>query len=399
MPPGHNGQGNGLGLGNALGTLGNLANGLLGRGGVLAAPLAMLNGANQGGLGNVLVHATPIPLATPPALPNGTLTPQAGQHATSQATSHAAPASGHPATPGGTSANAGAATTTLRTAAPPQAAPSSAPASALPAGVVATAPTATPLRGAATVAEGAPTNAALTQRGLNADPAHPTQQRGQAGAANEGPHTQANAQAANATRQSALQAIVPGAGVLTLMVAQNAELASEDTRSTSASTLFREQGVDGRENVRDILGRSYVYTADGKLITRAQERTGVDAVDPTLGDELDELSVSNHGELSTHDLLFKVVVPAFVGVGALLGGATAGAGIATGASGMGGSFLLLAAAAVLGYGATRAIASLREMSAAGSDLNPFASRAAFTHWTAAGTQSSGSLAAMALLLF
>lgn len=407
--PGQNGQGNGYGLGQGNGyglgnTLGNLANGLLGRGGVLAAPLAMLNGATQGGLGNVLAHATPIPLATPAPLANGavltsqapagTATPNPTTHATSPAN-----ASVHTTMSSGTSANANASANPLPRAAT---APATAagPASAMPTGAAANIPTAAPLRGSAVVTDPAPTNAAVNLRAVTLDPAHAAQQRGHAGAANEGAHTPPNQQAAaNATRQTAVQALVPSGSVLTLMVAPHAELAAEDTRTTSASTLFREQGVDGRENVRDILGRSYVYTADGKLITRAQERTGVDSVDRTLANELDEVSMSNHGELSTHDLLFKVVVPAFAGMAALLGGATAGAGIATGASGMGGSFLLLAAAAVLGYGATRAIVNLRELSAAGADLNPLASRAAFTHWAAAGTQSSGSLAAIALLLF
>ena len=408
--PGQNGQGNGngYGLGNGnngsgfgLGsTLGNLTNGLLGRGGVLAAPLAMLNGAAQGGLGNVLAHATPIPLATPNALPNAAAVPVHTPASTPNAPTHATPTS---STATGTSPFAGApanaSNASNATALPRANAPTTTPAtthSAMPAPTTTAAPMATPLRGGAIV-ENAPAQLA-GMRSVNVDPAHAGHARGQAGAAND-PHAPLTPQTPNAMRQGNVQALAPMAGTLTLMVSPHAELASEDTRATANSTLFREQGVDGRENVRDILGRTYVFTADGKLITRAQERTGVDAVDPTLADELDEVSMSNHGELSTHDLLFKVVVPAFAGMAALLGGATAGAGIATGASGMGGSFLLLAAAAVLGYGATRAIANLRELSATGADLSPLASRAAMTHWVAAGTQSTGSLAAVALMLF
>lgn len=414
--PGQNGQGNGFGLGNGYGlgngnngyglgsTLGSLTNGLLGRGGVLAAPLAMLNGAAQGGLGNVLAHATPIPLATPNALPNAAAVPAHTPASIPNAPAHATPTA---ATATGTSpfagahANAANASNPSNAATLPRAAATTTtPATThpgMPAPTSTATPLAAPLRGGAIV-ENAPAQPAGL-RTVNADPAHAGTSRSQAGTANDGLHAQSTAQAANAARQGNVQALAPSAGVLTLMVSPHAELASEDTRATANSTLFREQGVDGRENVRDILGRTYVFTADGKLITRAQERAGVDAVDPTLTEELDEVSMSNHGELSTHDLLFKVVVPAFAGMAALLGGATAGAGIATGASGMGGSFLLLAAAAVLGYGATRAIANLRELAATGADLSPLASRAAMTHWVAAGTQSTGSLAAVALMLF
>ena len=413
--PGGTGMGNGFGLGQTIGaTFGNIANGLIGRGGVLAAPLEVLNGNAQGGLGNVLSHATPIPQSTPAPSSTAPSSTPANPATPAPGTPNAASTTVPTATPSPTAQSApGAASTNMSQAGiarvpnPTQAQPTTAGTAHATTQATTQAATqtaaqvnaqATPVRGA--VAEPTPMNTAAAARGGVVDPAHVTLQRGGTGAANEAPHAQTqNGSASSRQPGNPVQALAPSTSVLTLMVAPHAELTSEEARATTNSALFREQGTDGRENVRDILGRSFVYTADGKLITRAQERTGVDAVDPTQTKALDEVSMANHGELSTHDLLFKVVAPAFAGMAALLGGATAGAGIATGTSGMGGSFLLVAASAVLGYGTARAVASLRELATDGADLNPLSNRTALIHWVAAGTQSTGSLAALAMLLF
>jgi hypothetical protein len=65
---------------------------------------------------------------------------------------------------------------------------------------------------------------------------------------------------------------------------------------------------------------------------------------------------------------------------------------------MASAFLLVAAASILGYGAVRAGVALREMADAGQRLHPLENPAARTQWLAAGSQSLGSLASLALLL-
>jgi hypothetical protein len=187
------------------------------------------------------------------------------------------------------------------------------------------------------------------------------------------------------------------AGTLTLAFAPALQAGNEDS-SAGQTALFRGQGTDGQEGLRDILGRSYVFNADGKLVTRAEEHRGIDPLNATRSDEINELSASNHGELSTHELVWKVVVPAFVGVGTLLGGATIGVASAAGSTGMAGAFLLVSAAGILGYGTARAAAALREMHDAGEPISPLENPAARRHWLAAGSQSLGSLASLALLL-
>ncbi|MCW5567895.1 MAG: hypothetical protein KIS84_06665 [Dokdonella sp.] len=406
---GWNGHGNGwispgpdsgFGIGLRQG-LGNPAHGLIGRGGVLATPLAMLNATPQGGLGNVLVHATPIPLGAP------------ASHLAQvpvQTTQEAKP-SQHPSTPTAVphvpSNHTAGASTTMPGAMPRPSAstahaatsPMSASHAAVSANPPVQAPATTIVRGSGNAES--PVGPANGARMANVDPAHAAAGRGQSGAANDGAQatTAHNAGANSRQAGNAVQALAPSATVLTLMVAPQAGIAGEETHGVASSALFREQGIDGRESIRDILGRSYVFSADGKLVTRAQEHAGIGALDPALSKQIDHVSMANHGELSTHDLLFKVVAPAFAGMAALLGGAAAGAGVATGASGMGGSFLLLAASAMLGYGAARAVANLRELSADGVSLDPRINRSALAHWVAAGTQSAGSLTALALLLF
>lgn len=214
------------------------------------------------------------------------------------------------------------------------------------------------------------------------------------------PNAQATA-AANATRAApamqALQAIQPGALTLAFAPQMPAGL-DEGTEAANHTALFRGQGADGQEGLRDILGRSYVFSADGKLVTRADERREVDPVQASRTEAIDEHRFANDGELSTHELVWKVVVPAFVGVGTLLGGAAVGAATAAGSTGMAGAFLLVAAASIFGYGAVRAGSALREMADAGQRIHPLENAAARTQWLAAGSQSLGSLASLALLL-
>ncbi len=417
-------QGNGI-IGGTLNTIGNtvgsLTGGLLGSGGVLAAPLSILSGGSFGGIGSVLSAAGSIPLAVGQAVSN------TAAYVAGQGSSNPNPSAN--ANPNGNSAS-----TTPSTAPNSPAHPTHASAStpaANPAGTTTplNAPRAStsPQAGPSTSTNVNPMPAPPTQTaagrpatpGSVAEPAHPSAAasvtRGsvtdlpQVAAARQGvptldthattnPTNASNAQAA--ARQGGLNAIQPLVNqnnVLTLMLAPHAQIAAEDG-SITHTALFRGQTADGQEAVRDILGRSYVFSADGKLVTRAQERLGIEAVEASRSDAIDADSAANHGELSTHDLLWKVVAPAFVGVGALLGGATAGAGIAAGSTGMGGTFLLFAAASILGYGAVRAVSNLREMSDDGASIKPLENPAARTHWIAAGSQSVGSLASLALLL-
>lgn len=213
-----------------------------------------------------------------------------------------------------------------------------------------------------------------------------------------------NAQAAAATNAArttpAMQAVQAiQSGTLTLAFAPQMPAAVDDgTEAANHTALFRGQGPDGQEGLRDILGRSYVFSADGRLVTRADERREIDPVQASRTEAIDEQSFANDGELSTHELVWKVVVPAFVGVGTLLGGAAVGAATAAGSTGMAGAFLLVAAASIFGYGAVRAGTALREMADAGQRIHPFENAAARTQWLAAGSQSLGSLASLALLL-
>ncbi len=160
----------------------------------------------------------------------------------------------------------------------------------------------------------------------------------------------------------------------------------------------RGQVSDGQEASLDSLSRGYVLNADGSLRLRMQ---GIDGVQPLSINELDaidEQSMANHGELSTHDLIWKVVVPAFVGVGTLLGGASLGVASAAGATGMSGAFLLVAAAGILGYGGLRGAANLRELADTGISIDPRVNSQCRTEWIATGAQSIGSLVSLAFLL-
>lgn len=415
-------QGNGI-IGGTLNTIGNtvgsLTGGLLGSGGVLAAPLSILSGGSFGGIGSVLSAAGSIPLAVGQAVsntaayvagqassnPNPPATSNPNGNPASSTPSSAPNAAAHPNAANAPATNTAGTTTSLnapRTSTPPQAGPStSTNANPMPAPPTQTA-TARPATPGSVAEPAHPSAAASVTRGSVTD-------LPQAAAARQGVPTLDTHAATNATntsnanaaaRQGGLNAIQPLANqnnVLTLMLAPHAQIGAEDG-SITHTALFRGQTADGQEAVRDILGRSYVFSADGKLVTRAQERLGIEAVEASKTDAIDADSAANHGELSTHDILWKVVAPAFVGMGALLGGATAGAGIAAGSTGMGGTFLLFAAASILGYGAVRAISNLREMADEGASIKPLDNPAARTHWVAAGSQSVGSLASLALLL-
>ncbi len=195
-----------------------------------------------------------------------------------------------------------------------------------------------------------------------------------------------------------VQAVTAQSGLLTLVMAPQVQ-PGNDEGSVTHQALFRGQNAEGQENIRDILGRSYVFNAEGKLTTRAEERRSVDAIGAREANEISESSASTHGELSTHELVWKVVAPALVGVGALLGGATAGAAAAAGSSGIASAFLLTAATAIFGYGATRGALALRAMADAGESVNPIENRAASKQWLATGSQSVGGLASLAAMFF
>ena len=213
--------------------------------------------------------------------------------------------------------------------------------------------------------------------------------------------TMSNMQAAfasNAARNvasPALQAIQPG--TLTLAFVPPA-LSGDEPAEASRAALFRGQDVEGHENLRDIFGRSYVFSADGRLVTRAEEQREIDPVQSTAAEAIDADHVANHGELSTHELIWRIAVPAFAGVGSLLGGVAAGAAATAGSTGMSGGLLLTAAIGILGYGTVRATNALRAMAAAGESIHPLENRRAGAQWLAAGTQGAGSLASLALLL-
>lgn len=212
--------------------------------------------------------------------------------------------------------------------------------------------------------------------------------------------TQAANSQANATRQNAqvsIQAVTAQTSLLTLVMSPQVQ-AGYDEGGVTHMALFRGQNAEGQESIRDILGRSYVFNAEGKLVTRAEERRSVDAIGTREANEISESSASNHGELSTHDLVWKVVTPALIGVGALLGGTTASAAAAAGSGGIASAFLLTAATAIFGYGALRAGLGLRSMADAGQVLNPFSNPVASKQWIAAGTQSVGSLASLIALI-
>jgi hypothetical protein len=219
------------------------------------------------------------------------------------------------------------------------------------------------------------------------------------GVENPALNTQAAAQnaARGAPGMQAVQAIQ--SGTLTLAFAPQIAASIDDgAEALNHTALFRGQGADGAESLRDILGRNYVFSADGKLAMRAEERRAVDPVQASRTEAIDEDRFANDGELSTHELVWKVVVPAFVGVGTLLGGAAVGVATAAGSTGMASAFLLVAAASILGYGAVRAGTALREMADAGQRIHPLENPAARTQWLAAGSQSLGSVISLALLL-
>ena len=173
---------------------------------------------------------------------------------------------------------------------------------------------------------------------------------------------------------------------------------TEDGLLQAPVATQRGEITDGQEVLLDALGRNYVFSADGRLRLRMDD---IDGVDPLAIDELDvlnEQSMSSHGELSTHELVWKVVVPAFVGVGTLLSGATLGAASAAGATGMTGAFLLVAAAGIFGYGSLRGAANLRELADSGVSIDPRLNPQCRAQWIATGGQSLGSLASLAMLL-
>ena len=271
---------------------------------------------------------------------------------------------------------------------------------------------------ASTPAQATPATAAHSARGANVagEPVHATIPAGLRGAANEStlpsagqrathgvdaPMVNPQAAAQNAARgmpgMQAVQAIQTGTLTLAFAPQMTAGI-DEGADALSHAALFRGQGADGAEGLRDILGRNYVFSADGKLGPRVDERREVDPVQASRTEAIDENSFANDGELSTHELVWKVVVPAFVGVGTLLGGAAVGAATAAGSTGMASAFLLVSAASILGYGAVRAGSALREIADAGHSIHPFENPAARAQWLAAGTQSVGSLASLVMLL-
>lgn len=208
-------------------------------------------------------------------------------------------------------------------------------------------------------------------------------------------NTQANSARQNA--QVAIPAVSAQTSLLTLVMSPHVQAGNDETGVTHMA-LFRGQNAEGQESIRDILGRSYVFNADGKLITRAEERRTVDVIGTREANEISEHSASNHGELSTHELVWKVVTPALIGVGALLGGTTAGAAAAAGSSGVASAFLLTTATAIFGYGAVRAGLGLRSMADSGQVINPVNNPATIKQWVAAGTQSVGGVASLIALL-
>jgi hypothetical protein len=420
--PGQPSTSPGNGLGNTLGTfgsgIGNLVNGLLGNSGSI--PLSLLRGG-IGGIGDTLLNTatrvlTPIATSTAPVIPN--IVNQA------TTTSPSSLPAGNSSTGGNASAHASnptsiAASLPQASIAPaatrniPNMAPNATNYAHAPANSSTTPQLQAPIAGNMTLARAA-TNGSVAEAPNSAAAASATRtsatdlpqsatttamRQGSAidpSNANAMPAGTSNAGRAATPASPALAAIQTG--VLTLVVAPHVQAENDENGGVTHMALFRGQNVEGQENLRDILGRSYVFNADGKLATRAEERRAIDPIGTADVDQVNELSASNHGELSTHELVWKVVVPAFVGVGALLGGATVGVATAAGSTGVAGSILLAAATGIFGYGAARATAALREMADSGTTINPIDNKLARQHWIAAGSQSVAGFASLAMLL-
>ena len=185
---------------------------------------------------------------------------------------------------------------------------------------------------------------------------------------------------------------------LTLISAAPLASDGETVSEVGRMALFRADAGDGRESVQDIYGRNYVvYAGDGRNVEKPGNDRTIKAIGTPNIDAIAEQHAANHGELSTHELIWKTVVPALVGVGALFGGASA-AGLAVAGSGGAAPFLFSAASVIFGYGALRASLALRDRAQAGVETSPLASAEARRHWIAAGANSAGLLASLALLI-
>jgi hypothetical protein len=207
-----------------------------------------------------------------------------------------------------------------------------------------------------------------------------------------------NGTAAPAQNAGELGVIARVATPLTLIAAPPLAGEGETVSEVGRMALFRADAGNGRESVQDIYGRNYVvYAGDGRNVDKPGNDRAIRAIGTPNVDALEQSRVSNHGELSTHELIWKTVVPALVGVGALFGGASA-AGLAVASSGSAGPALLAAATAIFGYGALRASLSLRERAQSGEPTNPLQNANARRDWIAAGANSAGVLASLALMI-
>ncbi|HJT98342.1 MAG TPA: hypothetical protein VJ696_08505 [Rhodanobacteraceae bacterium] len=221
------------------------------------------------------------------------------------------------------------------------------------------------------------------------------------GAADAAEATSTPSLAGSAPAQAAGELAVLARLATPLTMISAAPLASEGEAVSEVGrmALFRADSGDGRSAVQDIYGRNYVvYAGDGRNVEKPGNDRAVKAIGTPNIDAIAQDRAANHGELSTHELVWKTVVPALVGVGALFGGASA-AGLAFAGSGSaGGPALLAAATAVFGYGALRASLSLRDRAEAGQSTNPLQNAQARRDWIAAGANSIGVLASVALLV-
>jgi hypothetical protein len=256
-----------------------------------------------------------------------------------------------------------------------------------PAGEVAVRETVAPVRTPANETIVARADNAVSRSGVASDPA----------GTNASPSLLAGT-AAPAQAGGELAVLARVATPLTLISAAPLAGDGESVSEVGRMALFRADAGDGRESVQDIYGRNYVvYAGDGRNVDKPGSDRAIKAIGTPNIDSIAQDRAANHGELSTHELIWKTVVPALVGVGALFGGASA-AGLAVAGSGGAAPFLLAASTVIFGYGALRASLSLRDRAQAGIDTNPLQSAEARRHWIAAGANSAGLLASLALMI-
>jgi hypothetical protein len=209
----------------------------------------------------------------------------------------------------------------------------------------------------------------------------------------------AMASGATAAAQAAGELAAAGRTLATLtMVTAPLGHDIESLSEVGRTTLFRADAGNGRDSVQDLYGRNYVaYGGEGRNVARSDNDRAITAIGTTNIDAIGQDRVSNHGELSTHELVWKTVVPALVGVGALFSGVSA-AGLAVAGSGGAATALLTASTAIFGFGAFRASMALRDRAATGQSTNPLADAGARRDWIAAGANSLGTLASLALMM-